>query len=118
MARLLKSKAKGHWDKQSWNGGTGCDCEDFRECWGKSSADVDAIGWENIMHFPIADGQALYKVIKENPLTLQHIPVGDAYEVSNALLRGLRSSDLEDQRYYDEMWQRLSDNRKVVNVGD
>ena len=118
MARLLKSKAKGHWDKQPWNGGAGCDCEDFRECWGKSSADVKAIGWENIMHFPIADGQALYKVVKENPLTLQHIPEGDAWQVSDALIRGLRYSDLEDQRYYDEMWQRLSDNRKVVNVGD
>ncbi len=57
-------------------------------------------------------------MIKENPLTLQHIPEGDAYEVPHALIRGLRYSDLENQRYYDEMWQRISDNRKEVNGGD
>lgn len=118
MAKLLKSKVKGHWDKQIYRGGRGCSCRDFRECIAIEKAELDAIGWDNIMHFPVADGSALYKVVKEKPLTLQHIPSGDAYEVQGALIRGLRLSDLEAQRKWDSMWKNLSNDRKLVNVGD
>ena len=118
MAKLLKIKAKGHWDKQIYNGGRGCSCKDFRECMAIEEAELDAIGWDNIMHFPVADGKALYKVVKEKPLTLQHIPYGDAYQVQPALIRGLNFSDLEAQRKWDSMWRNLSTERKAVNVGD
>ncbi len=48
-----------------------------------------------VLQFPAADGYALYRVSKERPLTLQHIPFGDAWQVDPALIRGLRRVDIE-----------------------
>lgn len=118
MARLLKSKVKGHWDKMIWRGGKGCNCKTVQACIEIERLDLEAIGWENIMSFPIADGKAFYKVIKEQPLTLQHVPFGDAYEVYPALIRGLNFTDLEEQRARDAKWRSLFIQRKAVNVRD
>lgn len=118
MARLLKSKARGHWDKLVWSGGSGCHCSTVQECIKVEQADLTAIGWENIMSFPIADGKAMYKVVKEQPLTLQHIPFGDAYEVHPALIKGLDYRDLEAHREMEAMWRALAEERKAINVKD
>ena len=48
-----------------------------------------------ILRFPCADGYAVYRVSKERPLTLQHVPYGDAWHVDPALIRGLRRADVE-----------------------
>ena len=48
-----------------------------------------------ILQFPAADSYALYRVSKERPLTVQHIPFGDAWQVDAALIRGLRRVDIE-----------------------
>jgi len=48
-----------------------------------------------ILRFPCADGYAVYRVSKEKPLTLQHVPFGDAWQVDPALVRGLRRADVE-----------------------
>ena len=92
MARLLKNPAKGHWDTQTYRGGQGCTCEDMSDCMNKEWADVEAFG-EYIMRFPIADGQAMYHVVKENPLTLEWVPYGDAWQIPTAHLRGLNYED-------------------------
>jgi hypothetical protein len=105
MARLLKSTAKGHWDKMIWRGGKGCNCKTVQTCIQTEQSDLEAIGWDNIMSFPIADGKAFYKVIKERPLTLQHIPFGDAYEVYPALIKGLDAEDLVLQRNWEATWK-------------
>ena len=43
---------------------------------------------------PHADGYALYLVTKDRPLTLAHIPHGDAWELPDAHIRGLQRSDI------------------------
>jgi len=47
-----------------------------------------------VVRFPIADGFAHYIVTADRPLTLQHIPVGDAWTIPEAHLRGLRAQDI------------------------
>lgn len=47
-----------------------------------------------LVSFPIADGFAIYRVAKEVPLELQHIPVGDCRAIPSAHLRGLRLVDV------------------------
>jgi len=48
-----------------------------------------------LVYFPWADGHAIYIVTKDKPLTLQHVPYGDAWEVPYTYIRGLRRSDIE-----------------------
>ncbi|MAH45054.1 hypothetical protein CMI37_04445 [Candidatus Pacearchaeota archaeon] len=118
MARILKAHVRGHWDKQTYRGGQGCDCKDIYDCMAQEKAEMDSIGWENIMHFPVADGSAYYMVVHENPLTLAWIPYGDAWQLTTPYLKGLNHEDLVMQRKWDAMWRNLSDERKMVNVGD
>ena len=92
MARLLKNPAKGHWDTQTHRGGEGCDCDTIPSCMDKEWADVKAFG-DYIMKFPTGDGQAMYHVVKETPLTLEWIPYGDAWQIPTAHLRGLNYED-------------------------
>jgi hypothetical protein len=47
-----------------------------------------------LLRFPRADGYALYIVVKESPLTIAHIPSGDAWTIEPALIRGLRKLDI------------------------
>lgn len=56
-----------------------------------------------LVRFPVADGYAVYAVPRLKPLVLYHIPIGDAYQITAAHMRGLRSKDLQ---FY---WMRPSD---------
>ena len=47
-----------------------------------------------VLMFPAADGHAVYRVSKASPLTLQHVPFGDAWRVPPAHIRGLRRQDI------------------------
>lgn len=50
-----------------------------------------------ITRFSIADGYAEYRVIKdegENDIILQHINTGDAWEVSDSLIKSVKRKDL------------------------
>lgn len=47
-----------------------------------------------VISFPVADGKAFYRVVKEKPLTLQHINYLDGYGVPIYLIRGLRKKDI------------------------
>lgn len=55
-----------------------------------------------VVRFPVADGYALYAVVKERPLTLRHVPFMDGYEADPATIRGLRIADVRRQRRADE----------------
>jgi len=116
MARLLKTPAKGHWDETSygrWRNGSSlppCKCNNYEECYARCEADLESIGQGNIMRFQVADGYALYEVLKEQPLTIRHIPYSDAYEAHPALLRGLEYSDLVQQRNWNNMIQTMRRN--------
>ena len=54
----------------------------------------DAIG--TIMRWGVADGNAQYIVVKQKPLMLSHIEVGDAYAVPYMMIRGCRLSDIRE----------------------
>lgn len=45
-----------------------------------------------ILRFPVADGHAQYMVI--NCEELIHLPLGDAWQIPDAYIRGLRSTDI------------------------
>ena len=47
-----------------------------------------------VISFQVADGYAYYRVSKDKPLTLQHIPFCDAYQVHPATIRGLGKQDI------------------------
>ncbi len=47
-----------------------------------------------VVKFQVADGYAYYRVSKDRPLTLQHIPFCDAYQVHSATIRGLTRDDI------------------------
>lgn len=72
----------------------------------KAARQAEAKSLRGIMlRFHVADGFAFYLVVNSNPLTVQHIPFGDAYSVSAAHIRGLSRSDVIAQ-----MGQQSSDN--------
>ena len=56
---------------------------------------VKGVVVNSVLQFQIADGYALYLVVKEKPLTLDHIPYGDSYEIDDAHIRGLNLSDVK-----------------------
>ncbi len=47
-----------------------------------------------LVNWQVADGHAWYRVSASRPLTLEHIPFGDAYGVSPILIRGLNKKDV------------------------
>lgn len=46
-----------------------------------------------MLRFPVADNYAWYRVIGEDPLTVQHVPV--TYSVDRTMIRGLRREDVD-----------------------
>lgn len=63
-----------------------------------------------LVKFPIADGYAYYVVTKHSPLTLSHLPIGDAYRAHAATIRGFREADVRQQLKQAEFWR----SREVV----
>lgn len=47
-----------------------------------------------LVHYPVADGSATYMVVGTNPCALMHIPLGDAWQIPEAHMRGLRTQDI------------------------
>ena len=48
-----------------------------------------------MLSFPRGDGYAHYLVVKDKPLTVQHVRYSDAYQVDYMTIRGLRKTDVE-----------------------
>jgi hypothetical protein len=67
-----------------------------------------------VVKFGVADGYAVYRVAKDKPLTLEHIPYGDAYYIDWRMLKGftkadiveMAQSDREIRQTYDESGRR------------
>ena len=70
-----------------------------------------------VLSWPVADGKAYYLVTKDKPLTLQHIPYGDAWQVDPVLIRGLRRDDvlrmLEAERRFQEIFARAEQGKRL-----
>lgn len=62
-----------------------------------------------LLSFPVADGSALYLVTKASPLTLQHVPLWDAYQIPAAHLSGLRLAHVQAQVKQARAWANLMD---------
>lgn len=60
----------------------------------RSTNKGDCVG--EVVRFPIADGQAQYMVWSHKPLSLIHLPLGDAWNIPEAHARGLRLADIRD----------------------
>jgi hypothetical protein len=69
----------------------------FNDLLDKEAALPDGTYEGVILRFPFADGYAFYVVSKVRPLTLQHIPYGDAWHIPEAHLRGLNMTDVQAQ---------------------
>jgi len=48
-----------------------------------------------IISFPIADGRAIYQVIKEKPLQLAHVAFSDGWQADPITIRGLKLEDVK-----------------------
>ena len=99
MAKLAPRPCPGDWEwhkdegSNSWGKRTDVLFEELQK---KSSAvNIDkgeVVGI--LLQFPIADGYACYVVSKARPLTLQHVPISDAWQIPMAYLRGIRKNDV------------------------
>ena len=47
-----------------------------------------------IIHFPVADGQAYYRVQSESPLIVEHVTYLDAWQVDPIMIKGLDKEDV------------------------
>jgi hypothetical protein len=61
----------------------------------KMNGTSDLLG--ETIKFPRGDGYALYMVWQTRPLQLIHVAIGDAWQVEDALIRGLRVADIREQ---------------------
>ena len=104
MARLDSKLAKGDW---AWDSEEGIESNlqkqhESLNALIKASDNVpDGKLTGIVVKFPIADGHAFYRVSREKPFTLQHIPFGDAYQIPMAHIRGLRKADIVEMRRRD-----------------
>lgn len=60
----------------------------------KRHPEHDLVG--ELVKFPVGDGYAIYVVADVKPLTLVHVPVGDAWQIPKAHARGLRLDDIAE----------------------
>jgi hypothetical protein len=71
-----------------------------------------------VIKFQVADGYAMYLVVKDKPLTLQHLPFGDGYCVNPAMIRGLRRVDIVEMLTRERSWAKLFSNRAKKTASD
>ncbi len=115
MATLAKKSCPGNWE----------DMENMDEVirpLQEASNKIDARGARTnklislvgaLIRFPYADSYATYRVIKDTPLTLQHVPYCDAWEIPVAHIRGLRRADVVAMLYGEQEMSRVLSKTKV-----
>jgi len=59
------------------------------------------------LHWGVADGSAVYMVVKQKPLLVAHVNVGDGYRVDPIMIRGLRLSDVRERVARDKAMAKL-----------
>lgn len=60
-----------------------------------------------VLSFGVADGKAFYIVVKDKPLTLMHIPYGDAWTVCRCTMNGIDRQEVEYQLERHEFWTKM-----------
>jgi hypothetical protein len=71
----------------------------------KENGKSDLLG--QIVRWQRGDGYAEFMVWNTKPLELIHLEIGDAWDVEEALIRGLRISDIKEMIERDRRWQEL-----------
>jgi len=74
--------------------------KEYNRVWDKLLATSNAVDLSKtlvgvIYSDGVADGYANYVVIKDKPLTLQHIHIGDGYQLPYPYIRGLNEKDIK-----------------------
>lgn len=67
----------------------------------------DLVGEE--VRWSAADGYARYVIVKQRPLTLGHLALGDAYQTYGSTIRGYRLKDAKAQVEADRKWKALQE---------
>ena len=67
---------------------------------------------DRIVKFRVADNFAIYYVKSRKPLILQHVPIGDAYRIPAAHMRGLTLTDIEHMIEQSKAIRSLFDKNK------
>lgn len=124
MAQLSNTSAPGHWSVYDEHFKLTCDCTSYDMHMKKEQDSFDVLRAESeeairqgncenyIYSQGVADGLAMYRVISTKPLMLQHIPVGDAYRIHPATIRGLRLSDITEAMTFDHWWRSRASEQK------
>lgn len=73
----------------------------------KKNGKSDLLG--HIVRWQRGDGYAEFMVWNTKPLELIHLEIGDAWDVEEALIRGLRISDIKEMIERERRWQELMD---------
>lgn len=116
MAKLSKTPHPMDWNKRSnettdeYFARTGKQIETLQKKSAEAMDSCSAVGF--LMQFPVADGYAYYVITSTTPLTLQHVPYGDAYQAAPAHLRGIRMSDVARAMASDKFMSQLMANKQ------
>jgi len=67
-----------------------------------------------IIRFPVADGHAIYMVAETSPLSLIHVPIGDAWQANPCLISGIRLKDVKEKIQRQKRIKKLIDKKQIV----
>lgn len=114
MATLAKKQCPGDWTNMD-------NMDELMRPLQEASNKIDARGARTnklislvgaLIQFPFADSYAMYRVTKDKPLTLQHVPYYDAWQISAAHIRGLRRGDVVKMLFGDQELARVLSTRE------
>lgn len=82
----------------------------------KENGKSDLLG--QIVRWQRGDGYAQFMVWNTKPLELIHLEIDDAWDVEEALIRGLRVSDIKEMLERDRRWNELLNSVPSLPTGD
>jgi len=62
-----------------------------------------------LVQFSVADGYAYYRVCKDSPLTVEHVPYGDSYQAHEATVRGITANTVRTALQRSKMFSSMTD---------
>jgi hypothetical protein len=75
-----------------------------------AKVDVESDALEGAqLQFQVADGYAIYIVSKVSPLTLRHVPYGDAYRANEATIRGVNKETVRKELRWRRSFEKMGD---------
>jgi hypothetical protein len=75
--------------------------------WCRANTDSRSELIGEVIRFPRGDGTANYMVFRTKPLSLLHIPLGDAWDLPDYQMRGLRVKDIQEIVRSERAMQKL-----------